>query len=121
MAKRLPYYSNDKPIIPMTKTDYVLRGGKWVAVNQETKNISRNQAKNVLSKQGLPFERSHRLEKRDRYGHNQPYDTFSSISPDGKQKATFQVDFQQGDKNYIKLAHKSYYDKQRYKKRKGKV
>lgn len=121
MAKRLPYYSSDKPIIPMTKTDYVLRNGRWTAVKSETTKISRNQTKNVLSKVGLPFERSHRLEKRDRYGHNEPYDTFSSISPDGMQKSTWQVDFRQGNENYVKLAHKSYYDKQRYKKRKGKV
>ncbi len=118
MAKRLPYYDNNKPIIPMTKTDYVRRGGKWVEVNSETRNISRNQTKNVLSKQGLPFERSHRLEKRDRYGHNEPYDTFSSISPDGTQKSTWQVDFRQGHENYIRLARKSYYDRQRYKQRK---
>lgn len=117
--KRLRYYDNDRPIFPMTKTEYVKCGSKWVAVKQETTTISRNQTKNVLSKQGLPFERSHRLENRDRYGHNEPYDTFSSISPDGTQKSTWQVDFKKGYDNYTRLARKSYYDKQRYKKRKN--
>ncbi len=118
MAKRLPYWDNDRRIFPMTKTDYVKCGSKWVPVKQETSCISRNQTKYVLSKQGLPGERSHRLEKRNRYGHNEPYDTFSSIRCDGLKKSTWQVDFEQGNKNYIKLRNKHYYDKERYAKKK---
>lgn len=119
MAKRLRYYDNDKKYIPMTHTDYVRFGSRWKVINEEKSLISRNQAKNILSKQGLPFERSHRLEKRDRWGHNEPVDTFSSISPDGRNKTTFQVDFKKGDENYIRLLRKSYYDKMRYQKKKN--
>lgn len=84
MAKKVPYYSNDRKLFPMTKTEYVRRGGRWFPVSREREMISRKQAGYVLDKHGLPFERSHRLEKRDRYRHNEPYDTFSSISPDGQ-------------------------------------
>lgn len=119
MAKRLRYYDNDKKYIPMTHTDYVRFGSRWKVINVEKSLISRNQAKNILSKQGLPFERSHRLEKRDRWGHNEPVDTFSSISPDGRNKTTYQVDFKKGDENYIRLLRKSYYDKMRYQKKKN--
>lgn len=63
MAKRLRYYDNDKKYIPMTHTNYVRFGSRWKVINEEKSLISRNQAKNILSKQGLPFERSHRLEK----------------------------------------------------------
>ena len=86
MAKKIPYYSNDRKLFPMTKTEYVKRGSRWFPVAREQEMISRKQAGYVLDKRGLPFERSHRLEKRDRYRHNEPYDTFSSISPDGQKK-----------------------------------
>ena len=119
MAKRLRYYDNDKKYIPMTHTNYVRFGSRWKVINEEKSLISRNQAKNILSKQGLPFERSHCLEKRDRWGHNEPVDTFSSISPDGRNKTTYQVDFKKGDENYIRLLRKSYYDKMRYQKKKN--
>ena len=56
MAKRIPYWSNDRKLYPMTKTDYVKKGGKWVKVNETKELISRNQSKNVLNKAGLPFE-----------------------------------------------------------------
>lgn len=118
MAKRLHYYDNDKKYIPMTHTDYVRIGSRWKVVGVEKCLISRNQAKNVLSKQGLPFERSHRLEKRDKYGHCEPVDTFSSISPDGRNKTSYQVDFKKGNENYIRMANKAFYDKMRYQKKK---
>lgn len=118
MAKRLRYYDNDKKYIPMTHTDYVRFGSRWKVINEEKSLISRNQAKNILSKQGLPFERSHRLEKRDRWGHNEPVDTFSSISPDGRNKCTFQVDFKKGNENYERMARKSYNDRMRYQRKK---
>lgn len=86
MAKKIPYYSNDRKLFPMTKTEYVKRGSRWFPVAREQEMISRKQAGYVLDKHGLPFERSHRLEKRDRYRHNEPYDTFSSISTDGQKK-----------------------------------
>ena len=120
MVKRNHYKAWDPrhKHIPMTKTDYVRKGSKWVKVNSEKSIISNQQASWVLSKTGLPCERSHRLEKRNRYGHSRSYDTFSSISPDGRNKSTWYVDFAQGDKNYHKLLDKRYYDQKRYKKRK---
>lgn len=102
----------------MTHTNYVRFGSRWKVINEEKSLISRNQAKNILSKQGLPFERSHRLEKRDRWGHNEPVDTFSSISPDGRNKCTFQVDFKKGNENYERMARKSYNDRMRYQRKK---
>lgn len=118
MAKKVPYYSPDRKIYPMTKTDYVKRGSRWVEVSKETELISRNQTKYVLNKQGLPFERSHRLEKRDMYGHFEPYDTFSSISPDGLNKTTWYVDWVKGDDNYRRLQYQSVGAKQAWRKRK---
>lgn len=117
-TKRLPYYHKDKRYIPMTKTTFVKRGKKWIPTNKENDLISSEQASWVLDKRGLPCERSHRLEKRDRFGHMEKYDTFSSIAPDGQTKVQYQVDFAQGRKNYNKLARKSFYDKQRYDRRK---
>ena len=81
--------------IPMTKTTYVKSGSKWLKVKSEKEIISEQQAKWVLSKNGLPGERSHRLERRD-YSHSRPYDTFSSIRSDGQVKSTWFVDFGKG-------------------------
>lgn len=67
MAKKIPYYSNDRKLFPMTKTEYIKSGSKWLPVSRESEFISRKQAGYVLDKHGLPFERSHRLEKRDKY------------------------------------------------------
>ena len=118
MSKHFKAYDPRHKHIPMTKTEYVKVGSKWMKVKTEKEIISNQQASWVLSKSGLPGERSHRLEKRDRFGHSRSYDTFSSISPDGKKKSTWFVDFAQGDKNYHKLLDKAYYDRMRYKKRK---
>lgn len=107
MAKKVPYYSNDRKLFPMTKTEYVKCGSRWVPVSTETEMISRRQAGNVLDPRGLPFERSHRLERRDRYRHNEPYDTFSSISPDGRRRSVWHVDWQTGHENYVRLARQS--------------
>ena len=112
-------YSIKHKHIPMTKTDYARQGSKWVAIHEETELISREQAGWILDSAGLPFERSHRLTKADRYGHSHQYDTFSSISPDGKKKTRWFVDFAQGDRNFLRLARKSYYDRQRYKARRA--
>lgn len=117
MAKKYHAWDLRHKHIPMTKTEYVKSGSKWVKVNSEKSIISEEQAKWVLSKTGLPGERSHRLE-RTRYDHSRMYDTFSSISPDGKRKSKWFVDFGQGYKNYQKLMNKRYYDQQRYKKKK---
>ncbi len=112
-------YSPKHKHIPMTKTDYVKQGSKWKQVGDPEKSIiSREQADMVLDKRGVPFESSHRLTKKDRFGHNERYDTFSSISPDRTQRSVWNVDFAQGDKNYRKLANKSFYDRMRYKKKK---
>ncbi len=118
-SKHIPYWHKDKRYIPMTKTTFVKRGSKWIPTNTESNLISSEQAGWVLNKHGLPCERSHRLEKRDRFGHFEKCDTFSSISPDGQTKVQFQVDFASGRENYNKLARKSYYDKQRYNRRKA--
>ena len=118
--KRYSVYSSKHRHIPMTKTDYVKKGSKWVPIHEERELVSREQAGWILGNAGLPFERSHRLTKVDRYGHSHPYDTFSSISPDGKSKTKWSVDFASGERNFSKLIRKSYYDRQRYKKKKGK-
>lgn len=119
-SKHIPYWHKDKRYIPMTKTTFAKRDSKWIPTNTESDMISREQASWVLDKHGLPCERSHRLEKRDRFGHFEKYDTFSSISPDGRTKVQYQVDFARGRENYNKLARKSIYDKQRYCNRKAK-
>ncbi len=117
--KRVSVYSSKHRHIPMTKTDYVKKGSKWVPIHEEQEMISREQAGWILDNAGLPFERSHRLEKKDRYGHSHPYDTFSSISPDGKSKTKWQVDFATGERNFSKLARKSWQDRMRRKKKKA--
>ena len=118
-GKRVSVYSADHKHIPITRTDYVKRGGKWVKTGSETYMGSRNNAQLTLSKQGVPFERSHRLTKKNRYGHSHPYDTFSTISPDGKQRTVFYVDYEQGEKNFSKLVRKSFNDRMRRKKKKA--
>lgn len=117
--KRVSVYSSQHKHIPMTKKDFVKRGSKWVKINEEQDTISREQAGWILGNAGLPFERSHRLTKRDRYGHSHPYDTFSSISPDGKQKTEWYVHFAEGEKNYSRLVRKSYKDRMRRKAKKA--
>lgn len=116
---RVSVFSSKHKHIPMTKTDYVKQGGEWKPISVEHKIISDEQAGRILGSAGLPFERSHRREKKDRYGHNHPYDTFSSVSPDGKQKTKWYVDFATGDKNYSKLVRKSFQDRIRRKKKKA--
>ena len=112
-------YSSEHRHIPMTKTRYVKQGSKWVQSGEpETEIISPNKAQLVLSKQGLPFESSHKLEKRDRFGHSHPADTFSSISPDKQTKTVWNVDYAKGNENYNKATRKAYYDRQRYKRMK---
>lgn len=118
-GKRVSVFSKKHKHIPMKKTDYVKQGGKWKPINVEREVISEEQAGWILGSAGLPFERSHRREKKDRYGHSHPYDIFSSISPDGRQKTTWSVDFATGDRNYSKLVHKSYQDTIRRKKKKA--
>ena len=117
MAKRIPYWSNERKLFPMTKTSYVRSGSRWVPVDEETELISRTQTGYIFDKRGLPFERSHRLEKRDRYKHDEPYDTFSSISPDGRNKSVWYVDWAAGNANYRKLSNQSYSAKQAWRKR----
>lgn len=112
---KLHYYDLDYKYIPMTKTDYVKHGKKWFPVSSEKRLISRRQASYVLDSHGLPFESSHRLEKRDRYGHNEKYDYFSSISPDKQKKSTWFVDFHGGHNNYMKNSKRYYYNKNYYR------
>lgn len=119
MAKKVPYYSDERRLYPWTKTKYVKRGSKWIPVAQEKELVSRRQAGYVLDKRGLPFERSHRLEKRDRYRHNEPYDTLSSISFDGQTKWVHYIDWNKGHENYVRLAHQSYAAKEAWRKRKN--
>lgn len=110
-------FSKDHKHIPMAKAKFVKIGGKWELVNVEQEMISSNQAELILGSNGLPFERSHRREKRDRFGHNHPYDTFLSISPDGSEKTVWFVDFAAGDRNYSKLVRKHFYDSMRRQKK----
>ena len=119
MPKKVPYYSNDRKLFPMTKTEYVKRGSRWVPVSTETEMISRRQAGYVFDPRGLPFERSHRLERRDKYRHNEPYDTFSSISPDGSRRSVWHVDWQTGHENYVRLARQSSAAKAAWRRKSG--
>ncbi len=105
--------------IPLIKTEYTKKGSKWVKVNTERSIISNQQAEWVLSSSGLPGESSHRLEKKDRFGHSKKYDTFSSISPDKSKKSVWFVDYAQGDRNYNNLINKFYYDQRRYRNKSG--
>lgn len=84
--------------IPSTKTTFSKKGSRWVEISKEQKTISPEQTEWILSKEGLPCEKSHRLYKADKYGHNHPYDTFESVSPDGMRKVRWTVDFYEGDK-----------------------
>lgn len=111
-------YSNEHPHIPLTKTDYVKQGNRWKPIKVEKDMISKEQASFTLSKTGLPGSKN-RLEKKDKYGHTRPYDTFTAYSPDGKAKTTFSVDFAKGAENYQKLLKKSAYDRERYKAKKN--
>ena len=116
IKRRYSVYSRKHKHIPMTKSDYVKNGYRWVLVWEEKETISEEQATWILDSAGLPFERSHRRYKRDRYAHSHPWDTFESISPDGTQKSVWFVDFVTGDKNYSRLVRKSYCDRMRHKK-----
>ena len=35
MAKKVPYYSNDRKLFPMVKTEYIKSGSKWIPVSRE--------------------------------------------------------------------------------------
>ena len=118
--KRYKWDDNNRPLYPVTKTDYVKRGGRWIPVNQETELLSLKQTGYILdNKHGLPFESSHRFEKYDK-STKETYDTFSSISPDRTKKSTWFVDFAQGRRNYRKILDKASYDRMRYRKLKEK-
>jgi hypothetical protein len=101
-------FSNDYKYLPMTIFRYAKKGSKWIKVEEEHELISNYQVGLVLSEEGLPFERSHRRECRNRYRHNHPYDTFSSISPDGQSKTTWFIDFQTGEENYRRKLRELY-------------
>ena len=93
--------------------------GKWFVVGEETGMTSRAILKGeIRAKTLLPFEDRHRKEKRQRYRHDYQYDTFTSYK--GNKKSVLAFDVEQGEKNYHRLAQKSYYDRQRYKRLKGK-
>ena len=96
-------YSPDYQYIPMTITRYIRKGSRWVVVSVEDETISRNQVRLVLADDGLPFEKSHRRGKADRYGHSNPYDWFSSIDPDGMRKTKWLVHFNDADRIFLKL------------------
>lgn len=119
MARKLRYYDENKRIIPYKKTTYQKRKGKWFVVNEETGLSSRAILNSeIKSKVLLPFEDRHRKEKRQRYRHDYPFDTFTSYK--GDKKSVLFFDVEQGEKNYHRLAEKSYYDRQRYKRLKNK-
>ena len=83
MARRLRYYDERKRIIPYKKTTYQKRKGKWFVVNEETGLSSRAILNSeIKSKTLLPFEDRHRKEKRQRYRHDYPFDTFTSYKGD---------------------------------------
>ena len=117
--KRYKYYDENRPLIPYTKSTYKRNpyNGKWVLTNQEKGLTSRSILNSeIKAKVVLPFEDRHRKTKRQRYLHDYKYDTIASYK--GDKKSVMEFDVVQGEKNYQRLAHKSYYDRQRYKKRK---
>lgn len=117
--KKLRYYDENKRIIPYTKSTYEKnKKGKWILKNRE-KGLTSRAILNaeIKAKTVLPFEDFHRKTKQQRYRHDLPYDTIASYK--GNKKSVMEFDVVQGNKNYEKLAHKSYYDRQRYLRRKG--
>ena len=116
---RPKYYSEDRKYIPYTKSTYIRSpySGKWILKNREKGLTSRAIVKSEMkAKVVLPFEDRHRKVKKHRYDHDYPYDEITSYKDN--MKSVMEFDFKQGDKNYRKLANKSYYDRQRYLKKK---
>ena len=118
-GKRVSVYSSDHKHIPITRTEYVKRGGKWVKTESETYMGSRNMAQRILADTAQPFERSHSRKKADRYGHSHEFDTYQTISGDGSQKCVWHVDYAQGERNFSKITRKSWQDRMRRKKKKA--
>ena len=81
--------------------------------------INNNRASALYSKTATPGESSHRLTKKDRYGHDHPYDTYQTISPDRQNKVVWHSDFAKGEEIYDKIQRKSLYDRQRYQAKKN--
>lgn len=123
MAKHYSAYNDQliRPVYPMTRTLYKKVGSKWVVVEVEKELISYKQAKNVLNPRSNPFSSRERRYLTDRYRHNYSYDTIESYSPRGDEKFKFYIDWVAGDNALQKLVKKSYYDKLRYRRKKGKV
>lgn len=118
-TKHYSAYSPDRKYIPTTMTEYIKSGSRWKETNKTEYPISRNQASIIYSKTAQPFESSHRLTKKDRYGHDHPYDTYQTISPDRQNKVVWHSDFAKGEEIYDKIQRKSFYDRQRYKAKKN--
>lgn len=77
----------------VTRTYYNLNDkGEWEQFGEpEVTMADKKYVGNILTDIGQPFEQSHRLYKQGKG--NQKYDTYESISPDGKQKAVWSVEF----------------------------
>lgn len=77
----------------VTRTSYNLSDkGEWEQFGEpEVTMVDKKYAGNVLSDTAQPFEQSHRLYKQG--SGNQKYDTYESVSPDGKQKSVWRVEF----------------------------
>lgn len=77
----------------VTKTYYNLNDkGEWEQFGEpEVTMANKEYVGNILGDYEQPFEQSHRLYKQGKGRHK--YDTYESVSPDGKRKAVWNVVF----------------------------
>lgn len=80
----------------VTKSYYSLKNGRWVRTDQRTTMESSRHVQTILSDTPQPYEKSHRLYKQSRGAHR--YDTYETVSPDGKRKFVAYVNFGKGKK-----------------------
>lgn len=80
--------------VGVTKTNYKRVGNKWVPCGSATTTSDYGIVMdNYKYRYGLPFEKSHKYELKHPYRHNHPFDRFSTISPDGRDKSVYDYDF----------------------------
>ena len=75
----------------VTRTYVSLIKGNWVITSEETSYEGKRFIDIALSDTAQPFEKSHRRFKQFAGSHR--YDTYESVSPDGKMKFYLSVNF----------------------------
>ena len=75
----------------VTKSYFERKGGRWIRTDQRTTLESARHVQTILTDTPQPFEKSHRLYKQTKGKHR--YDTYETVSPDGKRKFVAFVDF----------------------------